>query len=123
METAEHREPYESRGSRTDLGAPGGESPPGDSTWAAVAVDASERPQWVWIADLRHSRDERLGRADSRRSPRGEQSARHDPFGHSPFADLRLSVPLTECGIECLRETIADERAARHAPPHVEPPK
>src|ERR1700726_688223 len=32
METAEHREPYESRGSRTDLGAPGGESPPGDST-------------------------------------------------------------------------------------------
>src|SRR5216683_6071238 len=33
METAEHREPYESRGSRTDLGAPGGESPPGDSTW------------------------------------------------------------------------------------------
>src|SRR5438552_12076029 len=34
METAEHREPYESRGSRTDLGAPGGESPPGDSTGA-----------------------------------------------------------------------------------------
>src|ERR1700730_11652585 len=34
METAEHREPYESRGSRTDLGAPGGESPPGDSTIA-----------------------------------------------------------------------------------------
>src|SRR5215468_3010349 len=32
FETAEHREPYESRGSRTDLGAPGGESPPGDST-------------------------------------------------------------------------------------------
>ena len=32
MESAEHREPYESRGSRTDLGAPGGESPPGDST-------------------------------------------------------------------------------------------
>jgi len=32
METAEHREPYESRGSRADLGAPGGESPPGDST-------------------------------------------------------------------------------------------
>ena len=32
METAEHREPYESRGSRTDLGAPGGETSPGDST-------------------------------------------------------------------------------------------
>src|SRR6266446_3917793 len=36
METAEHREPYESRGSRTDLGAHGGESPPGDSTKSAV---------------------------------------------------------------------------------------
>ena len=34
METAEHREPCESRGSRTDLGAPGGEIPPGDSTMA-----------------------------------------------------------------------------------------
>ena len=32
MATAEHREPYESRGSRTVLGAPGGESPPGDSS-------------------------------------------------------------------------------------------
>src|ERR1700693_5552684 len=32
METAEHREPCESRGSRTDLGAPGGEIPPAAST-------------------------------------------------------------------------------------------
>jgi hypothetical protein len=31
LPTAEHREPCESRGSRTDLGAPGGEIPPGDS--------------------------------------------------------------------------------------------
>src|SRR6202035_5485781 len=37
VETAEHREPYESRGSRTDLGAPGGESPPGDSTTLAAS--------------------------------------------------------------------------------------
>src|SRR6266567_5961222 len=35
MATAEHREPYESRGSRTVLGAPGGESPPGDSTFTS----------------------------------------------------------------------------------------
>src|ERR1019366_7454928 len=34
MEAAEHREPCESRGSRTDLGAPGGVIPPGDSTKA-----------------------------------------------------------------------------------------
>jgi hypothetical protein len=32
MATAEHREPCDSRGSRTVLGAPGGEIPPGDST-------------------------------------------------------------------------------------------
>src|SRR5271166_275329 len=44
METAEHREPYESRGSRTDLGAPGGESPPGDSTRAAVVARLMVRP-------------------------------------------------------------------------------
>ena len=37
MATAEHREPCESRGSRTVLGAPGGETPPGDSTLADYA--------------------------------------------------------------------------------------
>ena len=34
MATAEHREPCESRGSCTVLGAPGGGTPPGDSTKA-----------------------------------------------------------------------------------------
>src|SRR5262249_40490281 len=34
--TVEHREPCDSRGSCTVLGAPGGEIPPGDSTRAAV---------------------------------------------------------------------------------------
>src|SRR5262244_2873924 len=34
--TAEHREPCDSRGSCTVLGAPGGEIPPGDSTRAAL---------------------------------------------------------------------------------------
>src|SRR6266487_2584648 len=43
METAEHREPYESRGSRTDLGAPGGESPPGDSTFASLPTESASR--------------------------------------------------------------------------------
>src|SRR5271154_2545305 len=47
METAEHREPYESRGSRTDLGAPGGESPLGDSTSRAVRAAQAEGPLWV----------------------------------------------------------------------------
>src|SRR5258708_5009214 len=44
METAEHREPYESRGSRTVLGAPGGETPPGDSTRAAAVTMLASRP-------------------------------------------------------------------------------
>src|SRR6266516_189861 len=44
METAEHREPYESRGSRTDLGAPGGESPPGDSTVSLFDREPFLRP-------------------------------------------------------------------------------
>src|SRR6266567_3645220 len=35
MATAEHREPCDSRGSCTVLGAPGGEIPPGDSTNAS----------------------------------------------------------------------------------------
>src|SRR5262245_36258420 len=36
MATAEHREPYESRGSRTVLGARGGEIPPRDSTFTSL---------------------------------------------------------------------------------------
>src|SRR6516162_9842922 len=46
MATAEHREPCDSRGSRTVLGAPGGEIPPGDSTTAAaVRVGARDTPR------------------------------------------------------------------------------
>ena len=56
-----------------------------------------------------------------RRVESNRQARTH--FGHSPFADLRLSVSFAEYGIECLRQTIADERAAGHAPPQVKPPK
>src|SRR3984893_16008747 len=48
METAEHREPHESRGARTDLGPPGGERPPAapatrfGSQEAAAAAAAHE---------------------------------------------------------------------------------
>src|SRR6516165_433352 len=47
MATAEHREPYEPRGSRTDLGAPGGESPPGDSTVPAMGAGLGRLRQHV----------------------------------------------------------------------------
>src|SRR5262245_29326323 len=42
--TVEHREPCDSRGSCTVLGAPGGEIPPGDSTRAAVIPRLMVRP-------------------------------------------------------------------------------
>src|SRR5262249_28101478 len=43
MATAEHREPCDSRGSCTVLGAPGGEIPPGDSAIATGTVGAPPR--------------------------------------------------------------------------------
>src|SRR6516162_8694921 len=51
MEAAEHREPCESRGSCTDLGAPGGEIPPGDSTF--TSVPPSRRVRFAPSADIR----------------------------------------------------------------------
>ena len=44
---AERHEPYELRGSRTVLRAPGGEIPPGDSTKAAVGEARSVTYQGV----------------------------------------------------------------------------
>src|SRR5262245_45682723 len=41
MATAEHREPCDSRGSCTVLGAPGGEIPPGDSTDSTELAEAT----------------------------------------------------------------------------------
>src|SRR6266705_1822675 len=52
METAEHREPCESRGSCTDLGAPGGEIAPGDSPSSSVQRMASS----VAIGSERHGK-------------------------------------------------------------------
>src|SRR5438132_6771499 len=46
METAEQQEPYESRGSRTVLGEPGGESPPGHSTRRAVPTTSPMCPEY-----------------------------------------------------------------------------
>ena len=72
METAEHRESYESRGSRTDLGAPGGESPLGDSTTGSILYRA-EIGSSGWIADLPQPRGEQAPISDlpSRLHPRG----------------------------------------------------
>src|ERR1700694_5679596 len=54
METAEQREPYESRGSRTVLGEPGGESTPGASTKHRINGAHDESAQHQTAAELMH---------------------------------------------------------------------
>src|SRR6516162_5181178 len=54
METAEHREPYESRGSRTDLGAPRGATPLGDSTMRRIYPHSEFYRPWP-KADVRRA--------------------------------------------------------------------
>src|SRR6516225_9997226 len=44
MAMAEHREPCDSRGSCTVLGAPGGEIPPGDSTFSDISARSVDSP-------------------------------------------------------------------------------
>src|ERR1017187_1423226 len=61
MEAAEHREPCESRGSRTDLGAPGGVIPPGDSTLADKLSRAKIQLCPLLSAESGHSVDELAG--------------------------------------------------------------
>src|SRR6516162_8478137 len=51
MATAEHREPCDSRGSCTVLGAPEGEIPPGDSTF--TSFPPSRRVRFAPRADIR----------------------------------------------------------------------
>src|SRR5262245_51992185 len=53
METAKHREPCESRGSRTVLGARGGESPPRDSTKCENLAVSITSPLIPPIPDIR----------------------------------------------------------------------
>ena len=84
METAKHREPYESRGSRTDLGAPGGESPPGDSTFSPIRCLVNHRLQ---SADT--------GRSTNYRGPAG-----FDPIADRP-SPRRNRQPM--CEIQAFR--------------------
>jgi hypothetical protein len=55
MATAEHREPYESRGSRTVLGARGGEIPPCDSTIVRIPALQHWQPLHLQQRTLRTS--------------------------------------------------------------------
>src|SRR3984893_1758405 len=101
METAEHREPYESRGSRTDLGAPGGASPPSCARVAPSSADVlPEAAGFLPPAEM-SSR----GTGSSNPSPSSEESranltqtnreeaARRSRF-HKGFGNCGLSVPI-----------------------------
>src|ERR1700730_12901562 len=94
MEPAEHREPYESRGSRTDLGAPGGESPPGDSTGWYPWWQYGHRPLSARLARSPASRRTSLHRTTSRRSawrrePQSRAIARSGIVGSVLAGDTR----------------------------------
>src|SRR5262249_12864645 len=100
MATAEHREPYESRGSRTVLGARGGEIPPRDSTMASKshAKPLSLRPLSgpCGVARRRHGiyapavqpRELARNATDDRRHHQGEYRRRRHRLEH-PGPDLR----------------------------------
>jgi len=76
MATVEHREPYESRGSRTVLGAPGGESPPGDSTTLPVSAAGSQVRSTIYFGN-RAAPFGRSRRAKTRKTQREQiQSAK-----------------------------------------------
>src|SRR6202011_4598983 len=91
MATAEHREPYESRGSRTCLGARGGEIPPRDSTFSsdrpapdALGMSASlrSRPNLRTAANRRGVPTRDIGRGGPR-EPKPSRSSRQMPNDRS----------------------------------------
>src|SRR5215470_10320452 len=74
METAEQREPYESRGSRTVLGEPGGESPPGHSTSRDEKICQRRRQLRRKRAWRPHSQDRAGAITSSKREKSNESS-------------------------------------------------
>src|SRR5215472_9690985 len=78
MATAEHREPCDSRGSCTVLGAPGGETPSGDS---------SMMPKQCCLGLVRFSTDR------SKRRTRGPlEGGMAGDYAHAPPADTAFQV-------------------------------
>ena len=113
METAEQQEPYESRGSRTVLGAPGGESPLGDSTRAERLGMSTTRQDYLsnrtdrraWQAHRSPNWVARRGTGDDSPRPcgtgdRGSSSSRGQRFCFNPRpcgTGDRRDVPTADC--------------------------
>src|ERR1700738_834028 len=97
MATAEQREPYESRGSRTVLGEPGGESPPGHST---IATE-TRCPRYVRFSpdsDRRTDIAECLKRANKRLMHRSKQHPYSITCGRLYFVQVAaLPAPRAPC--------------------------
>src|SRR5215831_689417 len=93
MATAEHREPCDSRGSCTVLGAPGGEIPPGDST-----VASDQHSQWLRrmsalpprASELRHRRELTECHYQAH-APASQWPARVDRYGLRPTPILKAT--------------------------------
>src|SRR5262249_19214388 len=85
MATAEHREPCDSRGSCTVLGAPGGESPPGDSTGVRLPTTLSTRQK------ILRKRTESLQRHE-----RGMCDSNGRSYSHRSLRPLARKVPSTQ---------------------------
>src|SRR3984957_17551948 len=77
MSATGHREPYEARVSRTDLGAPGGETPLGDSTASAVFVHHHELACQAAGQLSGHHRSNRSHHDQDR--PEGDRRTRRQP--------------------------------------------
>src|SRR5256885_8777965 len=113
MATAEHREPYESRGSRTVLGAPGGESPPGDSPKADVHRTRDGIFAPPPRADIRAgSRQVRYGPGGATRRPPTCQTQAARLSRLRDACILRLTRPLLRerlfrCGVPAYEEELA----------------
>ena len=94
MATAEHREPCESRGSCTVLGAPGGEIPPGDSTDPPLdrRADHGGSPfnSRRSTPCVRRSAD----RPNFRTNPSSSWRGRIVPTAYSLMASLRSATPM-----------------------------
>src|SRR6266481_9953548 len=108
METAEHREPCESRGSRTVLGATGGEIPPRDSTITSeqyvrrvrgmsasppIASKLRRRSESTWCANRVLTR---RSKSPAIRSPRRRERA---AFTHLGARDTRPTAVISQAEI------------------------
>jgi hypothetical protein len=91
MATAEQREPYESRGSRTVLGEPGGESPPGHSTKrdgrSVLACGGFYVTFWAGLWAPKGTPKDVIARLNS-----AAVTALADPTVRTGFTDLGLEI-------------------------------